>query len=222
MMTRAVVSRLEFYLSCLRDLKEQGRTTVTSDDLALYAGVSPSCVRQDFMRLGTEGRPRSGYDLVELQGRIRAALDLHHLKPIVLVGCGNLGRALAASDIWRSGGFDLVGLFDRDRALIGQQIGALEIRHTSELVSFIRTNNVDAACLTVPGPAAQQVVGQLVTAGVRAIWNFTPHPLQAPSHVIIENQRLESGLMTLSYLMTSPSRQEPDMRPAITMEEHKR
>ncbi len=200
-MPKAIILRLESYLTYLRQLRNEGKATATSEDLAKLFGISSSRVRQDLIALSAVGKPRSGYDIAELEAAIIEELDVSNRKPIALVGFGNLGRALAGSDIWERGGFALRALFDKAPEVIGSEIAGLKVRAMTELFGVIRSEAIEAAVLTVPAAAAQQVAELLIQAGVRAIWNFAPVELSVPSGVIVENQHLVQGLMTLSYRM---------------------
>ncbi|HEY3284263.1 MAG TPA: redox-sensing transcriptional repressor Rex [Armatimonadota bacterium] len=212
-MQRAAIFRLESYLMHLTEVKAARRSTVTSEELASVVGVSSSRVRQDLIRLQIVGKPRSGYDVCELEMLIYSALGLLTAKGLALVGYGNLGRALVHSGIWDHAGFALKAIFDTDRAVVGQVVGELTVRHIAELHGVVKTEGVVSACLTVPGEAAQAVANLLVGAGIQGIWNFAPVDLQVPPHIVVENQRLEQGLMTLSHLLLTASRRPPEDAP---------
>lgn len=200
-MPKAIILRLESYLTYLGQLRREGRTSATSEDLARLFGISGSRVRQDLIALGAVGRPKTGYAIAELEQLLTGALDIQNGKPIALIGFGNLGRALAGSEVWEQGGFRLRAIFDNDPSLIGTEFDGLRVRSMTELFGVVKSESVEAVCLTVPGSAAQQVADLVTAAGVRAIWNFAPVELKVPDGVIVENQRLEQGLMTLSYRM---------------------
>jgi len=200
-MQRAQVIRLENYLMRLWELKASGRTTATSDELAEVVGVSGSRVRQDMMALHIVGKPRSGYGIGELERHIHEALDLYNTKSMALVGCGNLGRALINSGIWKHAGFTLNAIFDNSPEIIGTQIGKLTVMSVNELARTIKRRSITAGCITVPTPAAQPVADILVEAGVRGIWNFASTDLRVPPEVVLENQHLEHGLMMLSFML---------------------
>jgi len=205
-MPKAIILRLESYLTYLAQLKREGKTNATSEELAALFGISSSRVRQDLLALGVSGRPRAGYDIDNLRSTIVEELDLCNIKPLAIVGLGNLGRALARSDIWTDGGFDLRAAFDSDPALIGTEVrSGLKVRNTTELFGVIKSESIVAACITVPAASAQPVTDLLVTAGVTGIWNFSPIEINVPEQVAVENQRLEQGLMTLSYKMSTIS-----------------
>lgn len=212
-MQKATVFRLENYLMVLAEAKAQGRHTVTSEELATVVGVTASRVRQDLTRLHVVGKPRAGYDVADLENLLYSALDLLHEKGMALVGYGNLGRALVHSGIWAHAGFALRAVFDSDRLVVGSEAAGVVVRHVSELIAVVRSNHIVSACLTVPAESAQAVADLLVRSGIGGIWNFAPVDLQVPEGVVVENQRLDQGLMTLSYLLktTSPGPAvEPD------------
>ncbi len=202
-MPKAYIIRLENYLTYLGQIKAEGKFTATSDDLAKLFGISSSRVRQDIVALGAVGKPKSGYIIADLEDRIRTALDVDNIKYIALIGYGNLGRALARSDLWRQGGFELKSIFDNDPSIIGTEELGIRIRSMTEIFGVIKSEGINAACIAVPSQSAQQVADILVNAGIKGIWNFAPIELKVPDGVIVENQRLEQGLMTLSFRMKS-------------------
>lgn len=198
-MPKAIILRLESYLTYLKQLRAMGKKTATSQELANLFGISSSRVRQDLVALGIVGKPHSGYNLDDLEKLIRSALDLNQPKRIALIGFGNLGKALAHSDVWAHGGFELRAIFDVETSLIGTDVNGLKVRSMTELFGVIKSENIETACIAIPGSAAQQITDLLVTAGIKGIWNFAPTELSVPAGVTIENQRLEQGLMTLSF-----------------------
>jgi len=200
-MQRARIFRIESYLQHLTELREAGRGTVTSEELANRVGLSSSRVRQDLLSLKVEGKPRTGYKISDLEILLYSELDLLREKAMILVGCGNLGRALIFSGIWEHSGFSLKAVFDTNAQVVGSILNDHTVRHMRELHGVVRSESIAAACLTVPAAAAQDVANMLVNAGIRAIWNFAPVDLKLPTTIIVENQRLEQGLMTLSYAM---------------------
>jgi redox-sensing transcriptional repressor len=214
-MLRATILRLQSYLEYLTAIKASGRTTVTSEEFATVVGLSSSRVRQDLIQLHVVGKPRSGYDIVELEILLYAELDLLTMKGMALIGCGNLGKALASSGIWEHAGFALKAIFDNDPAVVGCEINGLTVKHIRELHGVFKTEKIMAACLAVPAPAAQAIANILVAAGVHGIWNFTPVDLRVARDVVVENQYLERGLTTLSCLM------RPVRAPAQTQTESK-
>lgn len=201
-MPKAIILRLESYLTYLGQLRNAGKTNATSEELAKLFGISSSRVRQDLVALGAVGKPRAGYNIDELEKMIVEALDVDNLKRIALVGFGNLGRALSASEVWEQGGFELRAIFDNNPSVIGTEVNCIKVRSITELFGVINSEHIQAAVITVPAPIAQSVADMLVTAGITGIWNFAPIEIEVPDGVAIEHQRLEQGLMTLSYKMS--------------------
>ena len=208
-MHRDTLYRYQNYLVFITHLKSLGKTTVTSEDMAARVGVTASRVRQDMMALRLTGRPHAGYRITDMEMLIYSMLDLLAPKPMALVGVGKLGSSLAQRDIWAHTGFELMALFDSDPCLVGTIVADIPIRHTTDMIETIGRQGIVAACITVPNEQAQNAANLLVTAGIQGIWNFTRVDLDVPRHVIVENQRLEQGLMTLSFLMGQARRSDP-------------
>jgi redox-sensing transcriptional repressor len=206
-MLRATILRLQAYLDYITAIRVSGRTTITSEELATVVGLSSSRVRQDLIQIQVVGRPRSGYDIAEIEVLLSAELDVLSAKGMALVGFGNLGRALAQSGIWEHAGFALRAIFDNDPERVGQEAAGLTVRHIRELPGVVRSDKIVSACITVPASAAHAIANLLVGAGIRGIWNFAPVSLRVPRDVIVENQHMERGLMTLSCLMRPAGRQ---------------
>ncbi len=205
-LSRASVLRMELYLDVLEHLQREGCLHATSAEIGKPVGVSPEKVRQDLFRLGSEGKPRVGYDIDQLLRLIRSVFDLDVIKRTCLVGFGNLGRALAGSNIWNKAGFTLTAIFDRDPTVTGTQIGDLRVRSVAEMLGVVKTENILAGVIAVPVDAAQETAELMVIAGIRAIWNFAPIKLNIPDGIAVENQSLAWGLITLSHSMKSANR----------------
>lgn len=198
-LSRPSLVRLQRYLEELMLLQAAGQANVTSAELAARTEITSETVRQDFCGLGADGRPRVGYEVGHLVKVLRAVFDLDSAKPICLVGLGNLGRALAASDIWQRSGFRLEEIFDSSADVAGSFFNGMLVRNITEVIGVLRTRAIEAAVLTAPAQAAQSVADTLVTAGVKSIWNFAPVSLHVPDEVVVENQFLGWGLITLSF-----------------------
>ena len=197
-LSRASVLRLELYLDILDQFQRENREFITSAEIGAASGVTPEKIRQDFFGLGTAGKPKVGYEVAHLIKVTRDVFDLDCEKSACIVGYGNLGRALAGSGIWGKSGYRLVAIFDNDPAVLGNDHGGLRIRNIAELFGVVRNEGIEMAVLTVPAAAAQETTDLLVAAGIRAIWNFAPSNLQTPDGVVVENQSLAWGLITLS------------------------
>lgn len=205
-LSRASVLRLELYLEALEQLQRDGHEFVTSNELGEAAGVASVKVRQDLFGLGSEGRPNVGYDVSRLIRLVRNVFDLDQVKAAAIIGVGNLGRALAGSNIWSKGGCRLAAIFDSDPEVVGTEINGLRVRNITEIFGVVKSEKIEIGVITVPAAAAQEVASTVIAAGVRAIWNFAPTKIAAPDNIVVENQSLSWGLITLSHRM----KKQPD------------
>src|SRR5262245_31690081 len=198
---RKTVYRLSIYLRCLAPLKEKHIQTVSSEALAKVAGVKPTQLRKDLAYFGTFGTRGLGYDVAELTNRIADELGTSRLQPVILVGVGNLGRALLSYRGFEKEGFEIVGAFDieldRER---GKRNGPA-VLGMAALPAFIQQHRVRMAILTVPAAAAQEVANMLVQCGVMGILNFSPIVLHVPEEVMVNSVNLAIELENLSYFI---------------------
>lgn len=201
--SRASVLRMELYLEVLEQVQAEGHKNVTSSEIGESIGVSPEKVRQDLFQLGTEGKPKVGYDVDQLAHQIRSVFDLDVMKKACLVGLGNLGRALAGSTIWNPSGFTLDAIFDRDTSVIGTEARGIRVRSIAEIFGVVKAEGIVAGVIAVPASVAQETADHMVQAGIKAIWNFAPIKLHVPEGIAVENQSLAWGLITLSHAMKS-------------------
>ncbi len=204
--SRASVLRMELYLDVLERARAETRRFITSAEIGGDTGVSAEKVRQDLFSLGTNGKPKVGYNVDELSSLIRSAFGLDTPKKACLVGYGNLGRALAGSGIWSEAGFELAAIFDKDPSVVGTWLPGLKVRSIAEVFGVVRAEAITAGVIAVPSDAAQEVANILVSAGIRGIWNFARVKLRVPENVAVENQSLSLGLITLSYAMKARNR----------------
>ena len=196
---RKTVYRLSIYQRCLQLLVDNGVATVSSQALAKAAGVKPPQLRKDLAYFGQFGTRGLGYDVAGLLGGIREVLGRTRLQPVVLVGVGNLGSALLRYHGFNKEGFEIVAAFDlHPEKVVAPGIPVLP-RH--ELASFIGAHRVKMAILAVPASVAQEVVNQMVDAGIQAILNFSPLVLEVPEKVMVNNVDLAVELENLSYFV---------------------
>jgi len=195
----ATVARLPGYLRVLADAAEQGTDTLASEDLARASGVNAAKVRKDLSYLGTNGTRGVGYDVDRLAARLTQALGLVTDRPLLLVGTGNLGRALASYGGFEDRGFRLVGLVDADPAMVGQELAGLTVSPPGELEEIVASHGVTVAVLAVPVAAAQPVTDRLVDAGIRAILSFAPTYLRVPPEVTVRRVDLATELQVLAF-----------------------
>ncbi len=193
----ATVGRLPGYLRALTELAERGRPSVSNDELADLMGVRSAQVRKDLSALGSYGVRGVGYDVVRLSDQIAAELGLSRERPVVIVGMGNLGRALTAYGGLAPRGFQVVALVDNDPAVIGTEIGGLPVAALEDL-DAVRTP-VAVGVITTPAGAAQGVAETLVGLGVRSILNFAPVVLRVPDGVHVRNVDLATELQILAF-----------------------
>ena len=202
--SNSVIRRLPRYYRFLGELKASGMTRISSRELSERMGLTASQIRQDLNCFGGFGQQGYGYNIELLQSEIGKILGLDRTKTAILIGIGNLGRAVTMHINFESKGFRLIGLFDSKEALVGQMIRNLPIRSTATLDEFCRENLPDTASLCIPKKAAAAVTDQLVGLGVKSFWNFSHYDisLKYPG-VKVENVHFGDSLMTLSYRITN-------------------
>ncbi len=195
----ATVTRLATYLRVLAVLADEGVVIVSSEELAVAAGVGSAKLRKDLSFLGPNGVRGVGYDVAKLRARIEDVLGLSQGHRVILIGAGNLGRALAGYRGFRRRGFTMVGIFDQDPEVIGETVSGLAVRDVAELHDAVAELAPTIAVITVPDAAAQQVCDQLVDAGMRCILSFSPVALDAPSSVEVRRVDLAVEMQMLSF-----------------------
>ena len=195
----ATVARLPHYHRALLELVRTKRTTVSSEELADATGVNAAKVRKDLSYLGTYGTRGVGYGVDNLLHQIGRELGLTENWPVVIVGIGNLGRALAAYGGFSARGFRIAALLDADPAKAGMKVGALTVEPTSELGRVVKERHIAIGIVATPGHAAQDVADQLVEAGVRSILNFSPSMLTVPAGVAVRRVDLAVELQILGF-----------------------
>lgn len=195
----ATVARLPVYLQALARTREQGLATVSSEGLARAAGVNSAQVRKDLSYLGSYGTRGVGYQVDDLMDGISTVLGVTEERAVIIVGIGNLGRALAAYDGFRERGFEIRALLDADPAKIGSEAAGMEVEPAAELSRIVAERDVNIAVLATPGAAAQEVADQLVDAGITAILNFAPTHVEVPDGVTVRRVDLSTELQILSF-----------------------
>ena len=197
----ATVARLPIYLRSLLELSAD-TFTVSSEQLAESAGVNAAKVRKDLSYLGSYGTRGVGYDVEYLQGQMRRALGLTQDWPVVIVGIGNLGAALANYGGFGDRGFPVVALVDADPAVVGTRFGDLVVEPADRLARVVAGKGVHIGVIATPAPAAQGVADELVAAGVRSILNFAPTVISVPDEVSLRKVDLAVEMQILSFYQT--------------------
>ena len=205
--SKAVIKRLPRYYRYLGELVEDNVERISSNDLSKKMRVTASQIRQDLNNFGGFGQQGYGYNVKYLYTEIGKILGLDIVHPMIIVGAGNLGQALANYVEFEKRAFKLVGIFDVNPVLEGIAVRGIEIQRISDLPFFMKENNIEIAILTLPKNKARDMAEILIENGIKAIWNFAHIDLDTPDDVIVENVHLSESLMTLSYNL-SQYRQE--------------
>ena len=194
----ATVARLPIYLRSLLEVSAD-TMTVSSEQLAESAGVNAAKVRKDLSYLGSYGTRGVGYDVEYLQSQMRRALGLTHDWPVVIVGIGNLGAALANYGGFGDRGYPVVALVDADPEVVGNVLGGLTVHHVDELSDVVRSEGINIGVIATPAPAAQSVADSLIEGGVRSILNFAPTVISVPDDVSLRKVDLAVEMQILSF-----------------------
>jgi redox-sensing transcriptional repressor len=187
------------YLQILIEQSEGGIESVSSEGLAELAGVNAAKVRKDLSYLGSYGTRGVGYEVEYLVFQIRRELGLDHEWPVVIVGAGNLGQALAGYGGFGDRGFPVGGIVDVDEAKVGSVVGGVRVRHIDELAQVVQARNISIGVIATPGPAAQPAADALVAAGVTSLLNFAPTVIGVPHGISVRKVDLAVELQILSY-----------------------
>ncbi len=195
----ATVARLPVYLQILVDQGESGVANISSEGLAELAGVNAAKVRKDLSYLGSYGTRGVGYDVDYLVYEIRRELGLDHDWPVVIIGAGNLGHALAGYGGFTERGFSVAGVVDIDADKLDSVIGGVRVRSIDELAQIVASKQISIGVIATPPVAAQDAAERLVKAGVTSILNFAPVVLSVPTGITVRNVDLAVELQILSY-----------------------
>src|SRR5271169_77300 len=209
----ATVARLPVYLRALYGLAERGISTVASEELAAAAGVNSAKLRKDLSHLGSYGIRGVGYDVDYLVYQVSRTLGLTQDWPVVIVGAGNLGRALANYGGFVSRGFTIAAMLDSDPAIVGSKIARLTVRHVDELEALVARHKVAIGVIAAPAGSAQAVCDRLVAAGVTSILNFAPLVLNVPEGVDVRKVDLSIELQILAFHAQRRSAARPEAEP---------
>ena len=195
----ATVARLPVYLRALFALAESGTATVSSEELAVAAGVNSAKLRKDLSHLGSYGTRGVGYDVEYLVYQVSRELGLTQDWPVAIIGLGNLGRALANYGGFASRGFRVAALLDIDPEVVGTQIAGVTVEHSDDMEAVIRRHQVAIGVIATPGDRAKTVCDRLVANGVTSILNFAPAVLSVPEGVDVRKVDLSIELQILAF-----------------------
>ena len=205
----SVIRRLPRYYRFLRELDESGVDRISSGDLAKKMGLTASQIRQDLNCFGGFGQQGYGYNVRSLYEEIGRILGLGAHRKAILIGAGNLGRAVSQHMDFLSRGMELVSIFDANPELIGRQIGNLAIQNIQTLYDFCTRVHPDVAILCIPKDAAMKLSRELVGLGIKGFWNFSHYDLSLDyDGVVVENVHLGDSLSILCYRLNEMEQQE--------------
>jgi redox-sensing transcriptional repressor len=195
----AVIRRLPRYNRFLRELKRNGIDRVSSGKLSELSGYTASQIRQDLNNFGGFGQQGYGYNVDSLLNGINEILGLNESYSVVIVGAGNLGRALA-NHSWPPGSdFEVTAMFDVSDKVIGRDVGTIPVFHVDELPEYLAKNKTDIGVITTDRSVAQQIADIFVKADVRGIWNFAPTDIEVPEEIALRSVHLSDSLHELVF-----------------------
>ena len=195
-----VIKRLPRYYRFLGELMDKDITRISSRELSAKMRLTASQIRQDLNCFGGFGQQGYGYSVPGLYNEIGHILGLNHLYRAVLIGAGNLGKAVAVHMSFEKRGFKLIGIFDNDKNKIGTSIRNIQVTNLDDLESFCQQNHTDVAIFCVPKNAVPDIAKRLYNLGIKNYWNFSHYDLSLLyNDIIVENVHLNDSLMILCY-----------------------
>lgn len=201
--SNAVIRRLPRYYRHLTDLSKAGVPRISSSALGTAMNLTASQIRQDLSCFGEFGQQGYGYNVESLRNEVAEILGMSREHTAVILGVGNLGRALIENFSFQRCGFQLTAAFDVDLQLIGREISGVRIYSADELEAYLREEPASVGVLTVPKPAAESMAQRLIQSGVKGLWNFTNLELNVgDADVVVENVHFADSLLALSYLIS--------------------
>ena len=192
------VKRFPSYLRILKQNQRAGMKNISATVLADELGLKPIQVRKDISCTGIEGKPKVGFDTEDLIASITHVLGWDNTADALIVGAGNLGKAIAQYEGFEAYGLRIVAAFDKDPSKIGTKVGSLTIQPIDQINQYIKANRISIGVITVPAASAQAVADLLVKCGIRGIWNFAPKDLKLPDDVVMQRTDLATSFAVLS------------------------
>ena len=200
----SVIRRLPRYYRFLSELNDQKVDRISSTKLAQIMNVTASQVRQDLNCFGGFGQQGYGYSVSQLKDEIKNILGLNNDYKAILIGAGNLGKAVAMHMNFEKLGFELIACFDNNEKKVGQKLNDIYVQSETELEEFCKQNHVDSAFLCIPRVCVENVLDKLYALGIKNYWNFSHYDISAKySDTLVENVHLSDNLMTLCYRMNN-------------------
>lgn len=200
---KATIERLPLYYRCLDKLATfEEVKVISSKDLGGRLGIPPTQVRKDLSYYGEFGRRGVGYDVYQLKKSVGEILGVDQKWPAAIIGAGNLGRALVNYAGFIKMGLEITHVLDNDLNKIGNRVGNIVVQSMKDVNQVIQENNIKVGIITVPADVAQNVASRLVEAGVKSLWNFAPARLYVPEDVVVRNEDLAVGIVSLIYYLS--------------------
>lgn len=206
-----VIKRLPRYHRYLEELKNMGIVRISSKELSLRMGLTASQIRQDLNCFGGFGQQGYGYNIEQLYNEIGLILGINKRSKAIMIGAGNLGHAIATHLHFENRGFDLVGIFDNNKNVIGTKVGGRTVLDSADLEEFCKIEHPVVAILCIPSEYAAENADKLVSLGIKGFWNFTQYDLMHRYEgIAVENVHLGDSLMTLCYQINKLSDTEEE------------
>lgn len=207
---RAVIKRLPMYYRFLFTLDNNDVERISSKELSQMMGITSSQLRQDLSHFGEFGQQGYGYRIKDLLNIVSEIVGIKMNYTGVIIGAGNIGRAILTYPGFIQRGFMVMGIFDNDPNKVGERTRDLQIKPMEELPEFLQEEDIDIGIIVTPKKAAQGAANVLIENGIKGIWNFAPVDLDVPEHVIVENMYLGDSLLELFYKMKEKSEYEEE------------
>ena len=198
-----IIGRLPLYLRALCEMATEGKEITSSQELGLRLGISSAQIRKDLSQFGEFGKQGTGYNIGFLIDQLRRILHVHQIWDVVLIGAGDLGKAIAHYGGFLDRGFQIVAVFDNDPQKIGQAVGKFIVKDTKHMLEEIQAKKIRVAMLAVPASEAQGIADDLVKAGVQAILSYAPTSLKVPENVRIQYIDPVLHLQRMTYYLPS-------------------
>ncbi len=201
--SKAVIARLPRYYRYLRELIEEDEERISSEELSRRMGTTASQIRQDLNHFGGFGQQGYGYNVKGLYSEIGKILGVGNPINLIVIGAGNLGRAIVKYQGFEKQGFHFIAMFDVDKSIFGKTVNKVPIYNMTELDNFVQNQKIDIVALTIPKEVSKGISSHLYDCGIRHFWNFSHTDLELPMDAIIKNVHLLDSLLELSYSISS-------------------
>jgi len=198
-LTVGVAARLSRYLQVLTQARKMGKQRISSQEIAEYTNINATQIRRDLSAFGKFGKRGVGYNIDSLLGEIRKILRTQGQHNIALIGAGRLGQAIASSPIFAEHGINIAAVFDKDPAKVGETVGNVPVSEYTQLGDAIREKNIIVGVLAVPATSAQDAANDLVSSGVKIIFNYSEALLETPSDVTVHTSNPAVELLYALY-----------------------